>query len=62
MNYIEKNFGLILKKKRVYKHNASCRRMFKRKWDKGWLTVMNAMHITASVFINDDERGLIARF
>ena len=26
------------------------------------LTLVNAMHITASVFINDDERGLHADY
>ncbi|MCL4808992.1 MAG: YjbQ family protein, partial [Thermoanaerobaculia bacterium] len=26
------------------------------------LCLVNAMHITASVFVNDDERGLLADF
>ena len=32
--------------------------MSKRKWYKEGLLLCNPMHITASVFINDDESGL----
>jgi thiamine phosphate synthase YjbQ (UPF0047 family) len=31
---------------------------FKIEWRAGGLCLVNAMHITASVFINDDESGL----
>jgi thiamine phosphate synthase YjbQ (UPF0047 family) len=37
---------------------ASAVRGMRVAYDKRALTKVNAMHITASVFINDDERGL----
>jgi len=39
---------------RVSQRHAASR----RRWVIEWLALVNAMHITASVFINDDERGL----
>jgi len=46
------------KEERADKHHTSDIRMSKRKRYKGGFALCNAMHITASVFINDDESGL----
>lgn len=46
----------------ICKYNFSSGRCFKRKRYKEGLVLVNSMHITSSVFINDDENGLLSDF
>jgi secondary thiamine-phosphate synthase enzyme len=63
MKTLTKHLWFDTKKRREYRNiTADVERLVKESRIQEGLCLVNAMHITASVYINDDEQGLIQDF